>query len=343
MERLKLLREAKGLTQADLAAVAGLSRQMVGAIEAGRNRPGVTAALALAQALGSTVEDLFGLSKAGHQSIFGREPGDGAPVVVARVAETLVYATVPEHGAAGPYWSPADGTLHRGRVRLFDAVQPAGTAVAGCDPALGLAAALLPGKGPLRMVAIQASSAAAARALGRGLLHAAVVHGPAGSAPVPPGVKRVRLARWEVGVAALRNASAQLEPAARGDATVAGREPGAESQRAFERALTGLGLVAAGSASHRVRGPVASGHLEAARLVACGAADLGLTMRPAAHALGLDFATLEEHDVELWVAAPWRDHPGVQALCDLVSSSAFGRRLTPFEGYDLSGAGDVVG
>ena len=48
-----------GLTQTELAASAGVSRQLVAAVEAGVNTPAVDAALRLAQALGCSAEDLF--------------------------------------------------------------------------------------------------------------------------------------------------------------------------------------------------------------------------------------------------------------------------------------------
>ena len=58
--RLRALRLQAGLTQGELAARAGVSRQLVAAVEAGRNVPAVDAAVALARALGTTVEELFG-------------------------------------------------------------------------------------------------------------------------------------------------------------------------------------------------------------------------------------------------------------------------------------------
>ena len=53
-------RLARALTQDELARRAGLSRQALGAIEAGAYQPGVGAALALARELGESVEALFG-------------------------------------------------------------------------------------------------------------------------------------------------------------------------------------------------------------------------------------------------------------------------------------------
>src|SRR5207247_4114311 len=75
------------------------------------------------------------------------------------------------------------------------------------------------------------------------------------------------------------------------------------------------------------QGPAASGHLDAARHVAYGSADVAATMEAAALAYGLDFSPLEEHRVELQVAQEWQSHPGAQALLDLMASRALLSRL----------------
>ena len=48
-----------GFTQGDLATIVGTSRDTISSIERGRSIPSVTLALALARALGVTVEELF--------------------------------------------------------------------------------------------------------------------------------------------------------------------------------------------------------------------------------------------------------------------------------------------
>jgi putative transcriptional regulator len=53
-------RTTLGLTQAELAAAAGVTRQTVVAVEAGDYAPSVYLALALAERLGRSVEELFG-------------------------------------------------------------------------------------------------------------------------------------------------------------------------------------------------------------------------------------------------------------------------------------------
>ncbi len=57
VRRARLLAE---LTQAELAASAGVTRQTIVAVEAGHYAPSVYLALAIAERLGSTVEELFG-------------------------------------------------------------------------------------------------------------------------------------------------------------------------------------------------------------------------------------------------------------------------------------------
>ena len=58
--RLRLARQMRGFSQQQLAGMAGVSRQAVSAVEAGHSDPSLRVALALAAALGMTVEELFG-------------------------------------------------------------------------------------------------------------------------------------------------------------------------------------------------------------------------------------------------------------------------------------------
>jgi putative transcriptional regulator len=57
---VRAARTAVGMTQAELADVVGVTRQTVVAVEAGDYAPSVYLALAIAQRLGSSVEQLFG-------------------------------------------------------------------------------------------------------------------------------------------------------------------------------------------------------------------------------------------------------------------------------------------
>ncbi|HLO68837.1 MAG TPA: helix-turn-helix transcriptional regulator [Holophaga sp.] len=58
---LKVHRARLDLTQADLAAMAGVTRKSINAIETGRMVPSVILVLKLSKVLGVPVEDLFSL------------------------------------------------------------------------------------------------------------------------------------------------------------------------------------------------------------------------------------------------------------------------------------------
>jgi len=61
--RLKAVRTEAGLTQAELADRAGVSRKTINTVENGVFIPSTLLALGLAKALGTTVEDLFYLTE----------------------------------------------------------------------------------------------------------------------------------------------------------------------------------------------------------------------------------------------------------------------------------------
>jgi DNA-binding XRE family transcriptional regulator/molybdate-binding protein len=335
-----LLRQRRlecGLTQTELAARAGVSRQLVAAVEAGHNTPAVDAALGLARALATSVEELFVDTPSEAVAALGGRLRDGVPLRVGRVAGQLVATELPDHGTAGASWAKPDGVFEAGRLRLFPGANPAGLVLAGCDPALGVAEAMLQGLGSSSLLAISAPTGTALRALRRGGVHAAVVHGLPGELPEPPvPVVRLHLARWQVGLAiASRLHGHSLEAVLRSDIRVAQRDPAAASQQAFERAVATVGIASPRS------GPQATGHIDAARIAAIlnGAA---VTTEAAAQAFDLGFFALEDHTVEIWFAERWLDHPGVDALGNLFNSSAFTQRVALFGGYDLTSCGDRV-
>lgn len=75
---VRAARTALGMTQAELADAAGVTRQTVVAVEAGDYAPSVYLALAIAQRLGSSVEQLFGEQSAAGRPGRGNEAGADA-------------------------------------------------------------------------------------------------------------------------------------------------------------------------------------------------------------------------------------------------------------------------
>jgi transcriptional regulator with XRE-family HTH domain len=332
-DRVRGLRLARGLTQVQLAELAGVSRQLVGAVEADRHLPRVDAAVRLAAALTTSVEELLAPETRDVVGVL-EVPVEGALVRVARVGDRLVC--VPAAGS-GEGWATADAQVHDGAVQLFDVERPA-VVVAGCDPIIGLASRLLEATRGPRVVPVATSSAVAAEVLGAGRSHAVMVHGPAGRLPVPQvGVRRWHIARWQVGLAAPADLPrGWVADALAGRNPVVQRERGAGSQAAFERARTDQGVN-----DRTVAGPRVSGHAEAAwragtdRMVA-------VTMEPAALANGLAFHPLEEHLSELWVATEHADNALLGAFMDELTGERVQRRLAAIGGYDLTDAGAAV-
>jgi len=335
--RLRERRLECGLTQAELATRAGVSRQLIAAVEAGQNAPAVDAALGLARALATTVEELFSAPHAAVIPALGMPLREGAPLRLGRVGDQLVAAELADHGTAGAGWAEPDATIREGALRTFAGAMPRGLVLAGCDPALGVAESMLEGLGPSSLAALSAATGTGLAALDRGGVHAAVVHGPRDRLPTPPvPVVRLHLARWQVGLGvAPRLKRRSLEALLCGKAPIVQRDPAAASQQALQRAAAGAGIKTAPS------GPLAGGHIEAARLAAllsCTA----VTTEAAARAFDLGFLALEEHVVQIWLAERWRHHPGVEALGGLLTAAAFAERVAQFGGYDLDGCGKLL-
>jgi len=334
--RLRARRIECGLTQAELARRARVSRQLVAAAEAEQNTPAVDAALRLAHALATTVEQLFGSGTTRVAHAFDGPLREGVPLRVGRVGEQLVVAELPDHGTAAAGWATADGILQAGTLRLFARASPERLVLAGCDPALGIAEAMLGGRGESRLLALSGPTDTALRSLGDRRVHAAAVHGPAGQLPPAPlPILRVHLASWQVGLATAPTLPATTleDLLARGGAIVQ-REPAAASQQALRRAAKPLGR-------EIPRGPRARGHIDAARQ----ASILGIaavTTEPAARAFDLRFLPLERHAVEIWIAEEWADHPGVESLGNLLTSTGFTDRIGAVGGYDLADTGMVI-
>jgi DNA-binding XRE family transcriptional regulator/molybdate-binding protein len=336
----------QGLGQAELAALSGVTRQSIGAIEAGRHAPNVDAALRIAHVLGISVESLFTPQPNETYRSIGTPAPIGTPVVTAQVGTTPVYAPLRNLLSASESWALADGFVGDHGVEAFDgsgsigrlgASQDSRLVVGGCDPLLGLAAAILDQRRGPTVIPVHLSTGAAVSALLSGVVHGVVVHGRKGTLPKPPvSVKRWRFASWQVGVASLssRRELMSIEQMAERRVRTAQREDGAGTQRALQRALSVVG-------SPALPGPRVDGHIDAARHVVAGV-PAGITMEAAARAFDLEFLPLETHHSELWIAHQHLDHQGAVALAALLCDSALVKRAQHIPGYQTSHMGTEV-
>ena len=177
---VKAYRTRRGWSQDELARCAGLSRAGISAIETGRLVPSTAAALALAPALGCTVEALF-RPEGRRASAVGKSLGAGtaAPLRAgtggprSAAADCLFPVEVSPLGLL-----PHDGIFQEGAFHDHARPDPARTLVlACCDPAVGLLAAefwRLDER--LRLIVLPRSSRVALELLAQGTVHAAGVH-----------------------------------------------------------------------------------------------------------------------------------------------------------------------
>jgi putative molybdopterin biosynthesis protein len=217
---LRLARQARGFSQQQLAGMAGVSRQAVSAVESGHSDPSLRVALALGQALGLSVEELFGpgepaalvtaTSVAGMACQGARERpavehAAGERVMLAPVGDRLVALPLRGDTGAGPGFLPAGGFAVPGARAEAEAgggaaaaaggapevitVRPIGPPrptllVAGCDPALPLLATPLSLLDPpVAFAWWPCGSGEALRLAQAGLVHAAGVHAQADNGP----------------------------------------------------------------------------------------------------------------------------------------------------------------
>ena len=329
MSSLRRLREVSGLTQTQLAASAGVSRQLVGAVETGRHLPRVDAALAIAGVLGVDVADLFATSPGPIDVISGATTADGSLVRVGTVGDKVVTSPV-RIGVDG--WDAADAHIDGTKLVAHNRMAP-GIVVLGCEPGLEALERMLRQRG-MGAMAIATSSSAALGALEAGRAHAAVIHGPVDepSADLQGiDVARIGLATWRVGIAGPPDAAAGWwRKALSGKTVVVQRESGAGVQRAFEAAVPRrVGVV---------DGPRVGTHLEAARRAVLTGMP-AVTIEPAALALGATFHPLDVHVVEMLVDTRWVSEPGVAAALDVLGGRRFQQRLAAVGGYDLARCG----
>jgi molybdate-binding protein/DNA-binding XRE family transcriptional regulator len=366
--RLRLARQARGLSQQQLAGVAGVTRQAVSAVESGHSDPSLRVALGLARALGMTVEELFGPGEPGDPVLARPVAPVSAPgtrVALATVGDTFVALPLDADLAARLGFGAAGGLTVRGGSQGAQeaqgvhgasgghgaqvAVRPIGpprptVVVAGCDPALPLLetplALLDP---PLAFAWWSCGSAEALRLAAAGLVHAAGVHrvGPRvgdDTSGIPGGGEVVGFASWREGLVVRPGAGVRgLDDVARQGLRLVNREPGAQARTLLDRECLRLGLEPSQLPGYD---SLAAGHLQVAAAITGGLADAGVSSEPAALAYGLDFIPLAEEHFDLLLPAKHAASREVQGLVKVLTSPWLLAQLASLPGYDAARCGE---
>lgn len=335
-----------------------MSRQSISAIEAGRASPSVDVALALAQALGTTVEELFGAARE-PETI---ETVPAWPSHSTRVAVAFVGNRWRSYGLEGPGLArAADGVARRGKAGKGLRVAPLrdprelrdNVVMMGCAAGLGvLADRLNAARGPGRFIWFSRSSSMSLQDLGGGAAHIAGAHlvdARTGEASVSElrrlsgGVAAVvvALARWEAGLLLAAGnplGVRSFADLARPKLRFVAREKGSGARRVTDRELERAGLPASIATKAIL---TAAGHMEVAAAIAQGAADTGVATRDTAIAFGLDFIPLAEERYDLVIRREDHDDPRIIRLLDTITSAPFRNELSAL-GYDAGPAGERV-
>ena len=370
--RLRMLRQARGYSQQQLAGMAGVSRQAVSAVEAGHSDPSLRVALALASALGVTVEEMFGPGV--PAPVVGARPvaplgEEGARVTLAQVGDSFVALPLAAESATRAGFLPAGGlvAMPSGSAPATP-VRPLGPhrptlVVAGCDPALPLLetplALLDP---PIAFSWWPCGSGEALRLAAAGLVHAAGAHLLGSSGEYNTGPARELLATQQHGAGQLARGGAEvigfaswreglvlrrgLDGSVHGLADLAdrglrlvNREEGSEARRVLDRELGRAGLEPGALRGYGTR---AAGHLQVASATAAGLADAGVASEPAALAYGLGFVPLAEERFDLVIPAARLGSREVDGLLRVLTSPWLAAQLGSLPGYDPGRCGKHV-
>ncbi len=373
LNRLKDVRAARGLSQGELAAKAGITRQGISSIESHQYLPTTAVALRLASVLSCRVEDLFSLAESNDvvEGMFlGRSPrqdqaATGARVKVATVGNKTVVRPVSGLGEVLSHTVPTDGylieTMNRGsrlqaRVRLSRPRQAIEReiSVAGCDPAIFLAGEhMRRHKDETSVVGWTMGSMAALHALQQGEVHVAGLHlvdAVSGESNLPF-IKRVlkastfdvvTFATWEEGFLVRSGNPKGIRTAAdlgESSVTLVNREEGSGARLLLDQRLRAAGLDRS-----NVRGydTVLPSHFDVARAIAGHQADVGIGIRSAAQAFGLDFLPLQSARYDLVVPKAYLStHPTLARLFDAITSGPFRTEIQALGGYDTRETGTV--
>jgi putative molybdopterin biosynthesis protein len=364
--RLRLARQARGYSQQQLAGMAGVSRQAVSAVESGHSDPSLRVGLALARALGVTVEELFGPgnvpSAVAAQAVAPLGP-EGSRVTLAPIGGSFTALPLAGDTTTQAGFLPAGGVV---AGPASQAAAPEGTdlvrpivpprpslVVAGCDPALPLLetplAQLDP---PAGFTWWPCSSGEALRLVGAGLVHVAGVHLRGRSGEYNTGAVRDRLrhrgaevigfSAWQEGLVLRPSLAGQvsgLADVARRGLRLVNREEGSEARRVLDREAARAGIEPRTLPGYGTR---AAGHLQVASAVTAGLADAGVASEPAALAYGLAFLPLTDEHFDLVIPADQAGSREVQALLKVLASPGLLAQLTILPGYDPVRCGEHI-
>lgn len=366
--RLRLKRQAQGLSQEQLAQASGVSRQAIAGVESGRWAPSLRVALAIARALDVSVEDIFGVEASlpvvEAICVEPTSPLAARRVTMASVAGRMVAFPLLRHAATDIGFRPASAVVEATAKAKASSSHPMVSArqisllgptvvIAGCDPALPLLAVSLSHLDPpLGLLWWPCGSDAALDLLRQGLVHVAGVHGPesgsepsGGPAPASTAstttadLVRVGFAGWREGLIVrpeLSGRVSSLPDLERARVRLVNREHGSEARRLLDDERGRLGVDLSHLPGYDTEVP---GHLPVASAVAARLGDVGVGSEPAALAYELDFVPMATERYDLMMRRGDLETPEVRGVLQALQSGWLRSQLGALPGYDVAHCG----
>ncbi len=338
-------RTVLGWSQTELSRRAGIPRTTVSAIEGQRLTPSVRTALSIAQALDSSVEELFGNPEVGP--VASRPEWAWAP----RFEPSRYW----EADVSGRRWRYPAESLATNRLR-HDGVWRGGPdaeaaatlasstlVMASCDPAAAVMAQEYARTNPFRLLVFPRGGRQALDLLKQGLVHVAGVHQSTPDHPhrnaelarsiIRNDVRGIRAAEWSEGLALssdnpVRSPKAALRTIKRW----ALREAGSAARACLDELSDGLSL----------RGRTVSNHAAVAEAVRSGWADGGVCVKLCAQEAGLNFLPVRTELLDLFFFPEIERDPRLLALVRLLRSDSYRRWIGELPGYETRYSGEWI-
>jgi len=363
---LKSIRTRLGMSQQDLASLAGVTRQTISGIESEQYAPSVAISLRLAKSLGCQVEDLFWIEQDLPEitAILAKPVPENQHlrVSLARVGGQWIAYPLIGKDAFRQDMIPADGEgikqiNNKLQVRVLDDNMTAlhnTVVIAGCSPVISLWAKATERWHPqLRVQYNFANSMSALDSLSKGEAHIAGMHmydAKTGEYNTPF-VREVLIGReavlitlgvWEEGLMVQfgnPKGIKSLTDLVEARATIVNREVGSGSRLLLEQTLEKEGI-----SCDRLQGfdRIATSHQDVAYAVACGLADGGISTASVATAFGLGFIPFRQSRYDLVILKAYLEEAPVQQLLGTLGHRLVHSQLEILGGYDISKIGEVV-
>lgn len=362
---LSFIRKQRGLTVSQTAALIGVTRQTVYAIEAGSYIPNTLVALKLSAAFCVAVEDLFFLNSledelsncdTAHVLPGAAMAEVGQPVHLVKVGKRLIATDL---ATSRDFRHPPDGVVvgmepaKKATVKVQTFPQTDRTRkrllVSGDDPAFQVLGHHLQLSG-IDLITIDKLNSNPFDLLRHGLTHIAY-HCVSSERDQMEGAKLSRTDLRNMSIIGFYSAQEGIAVAAgnpkhiatiddfiRSDVMIINREPGTRCRMLLDEALNSV------KKRDRINGynHVIQGHMPAAWHVHMRKADGCITTRQAAKAFGLDFIPLSQRHCSLVMQKTTVNLPEIIEMIDILHRASFRRELELCNGCEAVSAGQIL-